>query len=85
MLLTVGRLKTLIQNVPNDYLFGSMNFADKEFKLYAPKRGLIVEGQGSRYLLLNNMRTHWSERWTYNGEFKLIGSIDKETGEITNI
>jgi hypothetical protein len=85
MLLTVGQLKSMLQNVPDECLFGSMDFASSEFKLYAPKRGLLVEGQGSQYLLLNNMGTHWDEKWTYNGEFKLIGSVDRETGEITNI
>ena len=85
MLLTVGQLKQLIQNVPDDYLFGSMDFASKEFKLFAPKRGLLVEGEDSKYLLLNNMGTHWDERWTFEGTFKLIGSVDRETGIVTNI
>lgn len=85
MLLTVGQLKSMLQNVPDKCLFGSMDFASRDFKLYAPKRGLLVERQGSQYLLLNNMGTHWDEKWAYNGEFKLIGSVDRETGEITNI
>jgi len=85
MLLTVGQLKKLIQNVPDNYLFGTMDFAsDNEIKLYAPKRGLLLEAFDSKYLVLNNMGTHWDDKWSRN-EFFLRGSVDRETGEITNI
>ena len=85
MLLTIKQLKTLIQNAPDDALFGSMDFAsDKEIKLYAPKRALLLEGFNSQYFVLNNMGTHWDEKWGQN-EFFLRSSFDRETGVETVI
>lgn len=87
MLMTVGQLKTLIKNLDDDMLFTIMEPENNyELKSLCPKRGLILEADDQNKLFcLNNMGTHWRKEWEDKNFVKLIGSIDKDTGEIKMI
>lgn len=86
MLLTVGQLKKILKDIPDDALFGSMDFANNnEIRLFAVKRYLLLQEKEDYYFVMNNMGTHWDERWGNKGNVKLVVSFDKDTGEKTDI
>ena len=76
-MLTIGLLKELIKDAPDDAIFSSMCFGNNnEMDFFVIKRALLVEGSRNTFFVLNQMGTHWGEKWE-KGEYKLIKTIEK--------
>ena len=76
-MLTIGLLKELIKDVPDDAILSSMRFANNnEMDFFIIKRALLVEDKKSTFFVLNQMGTHWGEKWEKDN-YKLIKTIEK--------
>lgn len=72
----IKELKTLIENAPDDAEFAIMNFSgDYEMEFIFPKRGLLIDSPQGKIFVINQMGTHWSEKWEKEN-YKLIGYVD---------
>jgi len=79
----IKELKKLIENVPDDAEFAVMNFSsDYEMEFIFPKRGLLIDSPQGKIFVINQMGTHWSEKWEKEN-YKLIGYVD--TGIINEL
>jgi hypothetical protein len=76
-MLTIKLLKELIKDVPDDAIFSSMAFGNKnELDFFVIKRALIVKEGEITFFVLNQMGTHWNEKWEKEN-YKLIKTIEK--------
>lgn len=76
-MLTIKLLKELINDIPDEAVFSSMSFGmnNNELDFFVIKRALLIKDENNIYFVLNQLGTHWCEKWEKEN-YKLIKKIE---------
>lgn len=77
MKLTVGRLKEIMNEVPDDALVSALLYGDEIYEFDYLKRVLLLEREDQKILLINPMGTHYFDLVEKEG-WKILQWFDKD-------
>jgi hypothetical protein len=77
MKLTVGRLKEIMNEVPDDALVSALLYGDEIHEFDYLKRVLLLEREDQKILLINPMGTHYFDLVEKEG-WKILQWFDKD-------